>query len=472
MILSGGAGEASGMPGAAQRLGRAGATGGSEDDLDRGPDVGAPGRVDGERPAPGRDAQPRADGLAVEHERGVGAALGLGPRAGGGERAMGDADGAETTETWSVDLSTVDGDDANVVADGVVRLASGTAVTGSAQTRSGEGLLTASPRALARPADRISVRIDADVPAGSEVLIDVRGRGVDGAWGEWIQATPDTPAQLVQQTDVVQSRLVLRGTADLGPAVRSVELAAHVPTYPAAPRLVAAAEPKSFRVFATREGLVGGTTANGHVIVERDHFAALPSRRGLSNRDSGEYSVQVCAANGRCAWAPVWDVGPWNTRDDYWNAHPPREMWVDLPQGKPQSQAAFQDGYHNGRDQFDREVRNPAGIDLADGTFWDALGLTENAWVTVTYLWTGTGAFATVQTPADIPALNVRAGANAGSASVGLAANSARVRVECQVRGQRVSGTQGTSNIWLRIAKGKYVAKAYVSGVPDVRACG
>ena len=27
---------------------------------------------------------------------------------------------------------------------------------------------------------------------------------------------------------------------------------------------------------------------------------------------------------------------------------------------------------------------NPAGIDLADGTFWDGLKLTTNSWVTVT----------------------------------------------------------------------------------------
>ena len=39
---------------------------------------------------------------------------------------------------------------------------------------------------------------------------------------------------------------------------------------------------------------------------------------------------------------------------------------------------------------------NPAGIDLADGMFWDALGLTDNAWVTVDYLWTGDSPLGTV----------------------------------------------------------------------------
>ena len=34
-------------------------------------------------------------------------------------------------------------------------------------------------------------------------------------------------------------------------------------------------------------------------------------------------------------------------------------------------------------------MANPAGIDLADGTFWDDLGLINNTTVTVDYLWTG-----------------------------------------------------------------------------------
>ena len=84
----------------------------------------------------------------------------------------------------------------------------------------------------------------------------------------------------------------------------------------------------------------------------------------------------------------MWDVGPWNTRDDYWNPSTVRQNWNDLPQGRPEAQAAYENGYNGGRDQFGRRVANPAGIDLADGTFWDGLGLTNNAWVTVTYLWT------------------------------------------------------------------------------------
>ncbi|MHB8645654.1 MAG: hypothetical protein ACYDAR_07685, partial [Thermomicrobiales bacterium] len=38
----------------------------------------------------------------------------------------------------------------------------------------------------------------------------------------------------------------------------------------------------TFRVYATREGLVGGTTSSGHVITPSDHFVALPSFKALN----------------------------------------------------------------------------------------------------------------------------------------------------------------------------------------------
>jgi hypothetical protein len=66
-------------------------------------------------------------------------------------------------------------------------------------------------------------------------------------------------------------------------------------------------------------------------------------------------------------------------------------MWKDLPQGKPEAQAAYQDGYNGGYDQFGRRPANPAGIDIADGSFWYDLGLSNNDWVNVTYLWTSGG---------------------------------------------------------------------------------
>lgn len=145
---------------------------------------------------------------------------------------------------------------------------------------------------------------------------------------------------------------------------------------------------ESFRgmVFATREGLVGGTTANGHVIVTNDRFAALPSKRALSTNFGHEREVRV-TYRGRTTTVPVWDIGPWNTHDDYWNPPNIRETFKDLPMGLPEAEAAFTAKYNGGLDGFGRVVKNPAGIDLADGTFWIDLAMTNNDRVEVEYLW-------------------------------------------------------------------------------------
>jgi hypothetical protein len=216
---------------------------------------------------------------------------------------------------------------------------------------------------------------------------------------------------------------------------------------PPSARAQARRDPERHRAFATREGLVGGTTANGHVITERDVFVALPSRRALSPRGTNDYSVKVCAPNGRCAFAPVWDVGPWNTRDDYWNPSARRQSWRDLPRGVPQAQAARAHGHNGGRDQFGRVVRNPAGIDLADGLFWDALGLRDNAWVAVDYLWTGDSPLATVRVDRRV---DLRGAPEVGARVVGLVANGTAVPLQC------VAGA------WLRVGAGQFLPAASV----------
>jgi hypothetical protein len=222
---------------------------------------------------------------------------------------------------------------------------------------------------------------------------------------------------------------------------------------------VPSGRPVAYRVFATREGLVGGTTANGHVITRRDHFAALPTRRGLSTAGHGERTVRVCTDAGVCAYAPVWDVGPWNVTDDYWN--PVRQIPDPPPRGVPAAQAAFLSGYRGGRDGFGRQVTNPAGIDLADGTFRDDLGLTDNAWVTVTFLWTGAGRRGRVLTGG--PPLNLRAAPTPAATRLGAAAEYAEIPVECQVRGQPVTGTVRSTDLWDRVAPRTYVSHAYVA---------
>ncbi|MEV6287076.1 hypothetical protein [Kribbella sp. NPDC051770] len=350
----------------------------------------------------------------------------------------------------------------NVVADGS-RIVLGDAPVrmGSAEIKQRSGIGNLDPVRFPAATSAVVVDYTTGTPDGSTAEVDVRAL-VDDRWSEWTPAKAGTPTALPGVSDLVQLRIIV-----VAPPTGAKPWVADVRVQPTnkavASTMKVQAAPLKSRVFATREGLVGGTTANGHVIISRDHFVALPSRRGLANNGSGNYSVKVCTTTGslRCAFEPVWDVGPWNTKDDYWNPSATREMWKDLPQGRPESQAAYQNGYNGGKDQFGRTVANPAGIDLADGTFWDALGLTNNAWVDTTYLWTGDGGRGTVAISSGY--LNVRNSASSSGAVVGMAGKSAQVTVECQVTGQSVSGSQGTSNVWLRVHSGMYVAKAWIS---------
>ena len=120
-----------------------------------------------------------------------------------------------------------------------------------------------------------------------------------------------------------------------GPANTLVPFGAMRPAAASAPP-AATGTPRTYRVYATREGLTGHTTANGHKVVANDHFVSLPSGSSLSAKGKNYYSVRVCStANKRCAYEPVWDVGPWNTGDSYWNLK--RTSWTKLPSGTPEA---------------------------------------------------------------------------------------------------------------------------------------
>ncbi len=330
-----------------------------------------------------------------------------------------------------------------------------------------QGLLELGEHRFAAPVNRLDVPVTADVPPGSGVEVDVRGLGPDGQWSEWVPAAAGAPAVLADPTDTVAVRLALLApTGTPGPTVHAVEVVAdQVATGPRelAPRA-------AYRVFATREGLVGGTTANGHKIVPNDQFVALPSRRGLSPNGRGDYSVRVCAESGRCATVPVWDVGPWNTTDDYWNPPATRQSWKDLPQGRPQAQAAFENQHNGGRDGFGRTVKNPAGIDLADGTFY-GLGLSNNGFVTVDYLWTARSATLGRAATGGAAPVVVRTAPDAAAPDMGLVGDGAQVDVQCQVAGSAVTGSQGTSTVWLRTQPDRYVPAAWIQGTPPVPPC-
>ncbi len=254
------------------------------------------------------------------------------------------------------------------------------------------GLYTFPARTLARTVDTLQPRLQAQVGPGMGVEVDVRVRTASGAWTEWRTSEAGEAVRLPQAGTEVQVRLALLADEHgRGPQVQEIRLEGLLEGAPEhdEPRPLAAL---AYRVFATREGLVGGTTANGHVIKSNDRFVALPSRRGLASKGGSEYQVRVCyPKTGKCTTTSVWDVGPWNTKDDYWNVSSVREMWKTLPQGKPEAQAAYQEGFNGGLDQFGRRPANPAGIDIADGTFWTDLGMSNNDWVDVTYLWTSGG---------------------------------------------------------------------------------
>lgn len=325
----------------------------------------------------------------------------------------------------------------------------------------GYGQVLFPARRLAAPVDQVTAATVARVPAGASVTVEVRGGLAAGRWTEWRQAAGTSPAILPTPSRTVQVRVVLSASPDRrGPLVSRLALTGS----PATDTAVRPLAEQVFTVFATREGLVGGTTANGHVIASRDHFVALPSGRSLAPANTGDFTVRVCAAStGRCEYAPVWDVGPWNTRDDYWNPSSIRQNWQSLPQGTPEAQAAFDDGFNGGLDQFGRQVLNPAGIDLADGTFLDGLRLPDNGFVTVDYLWTGTPVLTGTIVTASGGPLTVRTGPHTSSAAVGLAAAHARVNISCQEVGDTETGPRGTSAHWDRIGPGNFVSDAFVN---------
>src|SRR5919197_1139075 len=102
----------------------------------------------------------------------------------------------------------------------------------------------------------------------------------------------------MDRRDRVCSRAVLRTSLLVVVLTAVCPLAAA-----AAAEDLAAASPPTVRVWATREGLVGKTTASGHVIEPNDHFVALSSRSALGK-------TVVVTYKGKSIQAPVMDVGP------------------------------------------------------------------------------------------------------------------------------------------------------------------
>ncbi|MFV0131981.1 SH3 domain-containing protein [Streptomyces sp. HMX87] len=370
--------------------------------------------------------------------------------------------------SWRIDLSSTRTDQRNIShgPGGLITVRDRKLRTASAAEDS-FAVYTAPPRSLGRLLSVFTVATEAAVPARSRLLVEVRGSDHPDTWTEWREVRDAGTVGLPRPVSVLQVRLTLFGDPEgEAPTVSGLVVGA-APEQPArSPDAgVTAAAGATYRLFATREGLVGHTTANGHVIQPRDHFVALPSRRMLASRNGHEYRVRLCY-KGRCETAPVWDVGPWNTRDDYWNPPDRREMWRDLPQGTPQAQAAYQSGYNGGLDEFGRRVANPAGIDVADGTFWDGLGMTDNDWVDVTFQPDdGAGGTTTVTAWADA---NVRSCASTTCSDLSDVHAGQSYPANCWVMGQLVQAEGYTNDKWvqlpLRSGGVGYVSAIYLKG--------
>ncbi|MDQ6906295.1 MAG: RlpA-like double-psi beta-barrel domain-containing protein [Chloroflexota bacterium] len=182
-------------------------------------------------------------------------------------------------------------------------------------------------------------------------------------------------------TRIVRLMLVtLAAVASGVPSLLAHPVAA-APAHPSSASPTSVAESASsvtFRVYATREGLVGGTTSSGHVITTNDHFVALPSVKALNK------SVKI-SYKGRSATAPVLDIGPWNNDDDYWNPSDVR-TYKGITRGVPQAKAAYDSGHNGGKSGTGLTVSAPGGIDIGDGTYAD-LGMGNPDYVDVTFLW-------------------------------------------------------------------------------------
>ena len=120
------------------------------------------------------------------------------------------------------------------------------------------------------------------------------------------------------------------------------------------------------------------------------NWVALPHRKVAFN---GGRRVRITdVSSGKSARAPVKDTGPWNIRDNYWMPRSERSMWKDLPRCVPEAQAAFFDNYNRGKDQFGREVLNPAAIDITPAVarnmgVWKKIQFRGLIKVRVNFLW-------------------------------------------------------------------------------------
>ncbi len=250
------------------------------------------------------------------------------------------------------------------------------------------GVYTSGEYEARTPFQSLSIAYQGTLPKESALTTQIRTR-VGGEWTLWKNislAQLSKPSAVDGSATAWQYRMsFFANTVESSPKISGVIVRLYSNGSPAteAKQSIKATHP-TYRIYATREGLVGQRTANGHIIQSRDHFVALPSNTVLDCNGCSTYTVTLKnPSTGATVTEKIYDVGPWNTKDNYW--HTPRAEFSSLALGLPEAQAAYQNGFNGGKDEFGRLVANPAGIDLADGTFWDSLGLSGNTWIDVTF---------------------------------------------------------------------------------------
>lgn len=149
----------------------------------------------------------------------------------------------------------------------------------------------------------------------------------------------------------------------------------------------ASSEENYARVEETKAGrrLVCKVFATQYIGYTR-YEASLPHR---TLKFGSRPQVVIKRVNGNVAVRPrIKEVGPWNTYDNYWQTRNNRTNWKSLKRCIPEAHAAFYRNYNGGKDEFGREVLNPAGADLTPAVASDLrLGKYQNAWVYVKFPW-------------------------------------------------------------------------------------
>lgn len=276
--------------------------------------------------------------------------------------------------------------DIEVTAEGTLRLAKtaneAPATYGSFQHF---GIYDSSTTSFSKSFNQLRVSFEHTAPAATRARVDVRASTDDARWSEWqLDVKSGATVRFAEAMIAAQYRVVLLSNSAASPTIASVTLEPQQTRGLKAQNEAPAVAP-TYRLRVTRQGMVGGRTANGHIIEPNDFFVSLPSGRALSSRGGNEYQVRL-SANGKSVVVPVWDNGPWNHNDDYWNEN--RATYKDLPVGWPQDHAAYYEKHNGGRAERGY-VRFPTAVDIGDGAYW-ALGLAgAQATVDVTFLWKG-----------------------------------------------------------------------------------